>query len=109
MDLQEQEQLEELKHFWNKWGTPITWALVVIMGSFAAWNGYRLWQGRQAQQATALVEAVELAAQTGDMARVEQALVTCSPAMAAPPRPAVRSLAAKALADAGNGMRPRAC
>ena len=70
-DLQEQEQLEELKHFWNKWGTPITWALVVIMGSFAAWNGYRLWQGRQAQQATALVEAVELAAQTGDMARVD--------------------------------------
>ena len=47
-DLQEQEQLEELKHFWNKWGTPITWALVVIMGSFAAWNGYRLWLGRQA-------------------------------------------------------------
>ncbi len=24
LDLEEQEQLDQLKHFWNKWGTPIT-------------------------------------------------------------------------------------
>ena len=35
-DLQEQEQLEQIKHFWNTWGTPITWALIVIMGGLAA-------------------------------------------------------------------------
>ena len=101
-DLQEQEQLEELKHFWNKWGTPITWALVVIMGSFAAWNGYRLWQGRQAQQATALVEAVELAAQTGDMARVEQAFGDLQSGYGGTTQAGQAGLlAAKALADAG--------
>ena len=58
-DLQEQEQLEELKHFWKTWGNLITWTLIVILGAFAAWNGWRLWQGRQAQQATALAEAVD--------------------------------------------------
>ena len=101
-DLQEQEQLEELKHFWNKWGTPITWALVVIMGSFAAWNGYRLWLGRQAQQATALVEAVELAAQTGDMARVEQAFGDLQSGYGGTTQAGQAGLlAAKALADAG--------
>ncbi|HQQ71690.1 MAG TPA: tetratricopeptide repeat protein [Alicycliphilus sp.] len=102
-DLQEQEQLDELKHFWNKWGTPITWVLVVIMGSFAAWNGYRLWQSRQAQQATALVEAVELAAQTGDMARVEQAFGDLKSGYGGTTQAGQAGLlAAKALADAGN-------
>lgn len=101
-DLQEQEQLEELKHFWNKWGTPITWALIVVMGGFAAWNGYQLWQSRQAQQATALVEAVELAAQSGDMARVEQAFGDLQSGYAGTTQAGQAGLlAAKALADAG--------
>lgn len=72
-DLQEQEQLAQIKHFWNTWGTPITWLLIVVMGGFAAWNGYNFWQQRQAQQATALLEAVQTAAQAGDKQRVEQA------------------------------------
>ncbi len=95
-DLQEQEQLDEIKHFWNKWGSPITWALVVVMGGFAAWNGYQLWQNRQAQQAAALVEAVELAAQGGDMARVEQAFGDLKNGYGG-----AGLLAAKALAGAG--------
>ncbi len=101
-DLQEQEQLDELKHFWNKWGTPITWALIVIMGGFAAWNGYQLWQSRQARQATALVEAVELAAQAGDMARVEQAFGDLKNGYGGTIQAGQAGLlAAKALADAG--------
>jgi len=101
-DLQEQEQLEELKHFWNKWGTPITWLLIVVFGSFAAWNGYKFWQTRQAQQATALLEAVELAAQGGDMARVEQAFGDISKGYAGTTQAGQAGLlAAKALADAG--------
>jgi len=101
-DLQEQEQLDELKHFWNKWGTPITWALIVVMGGFAAWNGYQLWQSRQAQQATALVEAVELAAQSGDMARVEQAFGDLQSGYGGTIQAGQAGLlAAKALADAG--------
>lgn len=29
-DLEEQEQIDQLKHFWNSWGTLITGVLVVI-------------------------------------------------------------------------------
>jgi len=102
-DLQEQEQLDELKHFWNTWGTLITWVLIVILGAIAAWNGYRLWQSRQAQQAMALVEAVELAAQTGDMARVEQAFGDMKAGYAGTTQAGQAGLlAAKAMADAGN-------
>jgi len=41
LDLEEQEQLDELKHFWKKYGNAITWLLIVVMGSYAGWNGYQ--------------------------------------------------------------------
>lgn len=73
LDLEEQEQLDQLKHFWNTWGTLISSVLVVVFGMVAAWNGYQFWQNRQATQAAALFDAVEVAVQTGDQSRVEQA------------------------------------
>lgn len=73
LDLEEQEQLDQIKHFWNKWGTPITGVAIVVMGTFAAWNGYQFWQQRQAMQAAALAEVVTVAVQSGDQARVAQA------------------------------------
>ncbi|GAB2816747.1 tetratricopeptide repeat protein [Comamonas piscis] len=73
LDLEEQEQIDQLKHFWNKWGTLITTVLVVVMGGFAAWNGYQYWQNRQASQAGALSSAVEAAVNSGDKTRIDQA------------------------------------
>ena len=35
LDLQEQEQLDALKAFWNKQGNLITWTLVLALGAFA--------------------------------------------------------------------------
>ncbi|MBI2724709.1 MAG: tetratricopeptide repeat protein [Polaromonas sp.] len=74
LDLEEQEQLAELKHFWKQYGDLITWALIVVFGAVAAWNGYQYWQGRQASQATVLYDEVERAALSGDMARLERSL-----------------------------------
>jgi predicted negative regulator of RcsB-dependent stress response len=73
LDLEEQEQIDQLKHFWNKWGTLITTVLLVVMGGFAAWNGYQYWQNRQASQASALSSAVEAAVNSGDKTRIDQA------------------------------------
>src|SRR5690606_7924847 len=44
LDLEEQEQLEELKHFWSKWGNAITWFLIAVLGTYAGWNGWQFWQ-----------------------------------------------------------------
>lgn len=74
LDLEEQEQLAELKHFWKQYGDLITWALIVVFGAVAAWNGYQYWQGRQASQATVLYDEVERAALSGHMARLERSL-----------------------------------
>jgi predicted negative regulator of RcsB-dependent stress response len=73
LDLEEQEQLDELKHFWNQYGNLITWLLIAVFGSVALWNGWQYWQRRQAVQASALYEEVERAAISGDTGRVEQA------------------------------------
>lgn len=73
LDLEEQEQLDQIKHFWSKWGTPITGIAIVVMGSFAAWNGYQFWQQRQALQASALADVVAVAVESGDQTRVAQA------------------------------------
>lgn len=74
LDLEEQEQLDELKHFWKQYGDLITWALIAVLGAFAAWNGYQYWQRNQAAQASVMYDEVGRAVQSGDMARVDRAL-----------------------------------
>jgi predicted negative regulator of RcsB-dependent stress response len=48
LDLEEQEQLDDLKHFWKSYGNLITWTLIVAFGAYAAWNGWQYWQRTQA-------------------------------------------------------------
>lgn len=73
LDLEEQEQLEQFKHFWKQYGNPITWLLIAALGAYGAFNGWQYWQRSQALQASALYDALEQAAAAGDTARVEQA------------------------------------
>ena len=47
LDLEEQEQIEELKHFWRRYGPILTWALIVVLGAYSAWTGWQYWQRRQ--------------------------------------------------------------
>lgn len=73
LDLEEQEQLDQLKHFWKQYGNIITWVLIAAMGSFAAWNFYQSYSRSQAGQASAMFDEVERAAQAGDVAKIERA------------------------------------
>jgi len=74
LDLEEQEQLDELKHFWKQYGDLITWGLIVVFGAFAAWNGYNYWQRNQAAKAAVMYDEVERAAQSGDASRLDRSL-----------------------------------
>jgi predicted negative regulator of RcsB-dependent stress response len=74
LDLEEQEQLDELKHFWKRWGDLITWVLIVVLGGYAAWMGWQTYQGKQAAQAAALYDTVERAALGGDMALLDRSV-----------------------------------
>jgi predicted negative regulator of RcsB-dependent stress response len=74
LDLEEQEQLDELKHFWKQYGDLITWTLIVVLGAFAAWNGYQYWQRSQAAQASVMYDEIDRAVQSGDTARIDRSL-----------------------------------
>ena len=74
LDLEEQEQLDQIKHFWRTWGNLISWVLIAVLGSYAAWNGYQYWQRTQATKAAALYDEVERAVAAADIGRVERSL-----------------------------------
>ncbi len=69
LDLQEQEQLDALKAFWNKYGNLVTWALVLVLGGFAAWNGWNWYERDKAGKAAAMFEELDRAASVGDAER----------------------------------------
>jgi predicted negative regulator of RcsB-dependent stress response len=73
LDLEEQEQLDQIKHFWNQYGNAITWVLIGVLAAIAAWNGYQYWQRSQAAQASALYDELERVAATKDAAKLDRA------------------------------------
>lgn len=72
LDLEEQEQLDQLKHFWKQYGNLITWSLILVLGAFASWNFYQYWQRSQSTQAAAMYDEVERVVKTADTAKIDR-------------------------------------
>lgn len=72
LDLEEQEQLDQLKHFWKQYGNAITWVLIAVLSAFASWNFYQYWQRGKAAQASALFEEVDRSLKSRDDSKVER-------------------------------------
>jgi len=70
LDLEEQEQLDQLKQFWAKFGNLITWVLLIVLTAYAGWNGWQYWQRDQAAKAAGIYDELERSAQAGDADRV---------------------------------------
>lgn len=70
LDLEEQEQLDQLKVFWKRWGNLITWVLTAVLAAFAAWQGWNWHHREQAAKAAAMYEEFDraLTAQDADKA-----------------------------------------
>ena len=74
LDLEEQEQIDELKHFWKRWGDLITWVLIAVLAVYAGWVGLQAWQNKQAAQSAVLFDTVDRAAASADMALLDRAV-----------------------------------
>ena len=72
LDLEEQEQLDHIKHFWKQYGNLITWTLIVVLGAFASWNFYQYWQKNQSSQAAAMYDEVERTVKLAEPAKVDR-------------------------------------
>ena len=109
LDLEEQEQLDQIKHFWNRYGNLISWVLIVVFGAFAAWNGWNYWQRTQAAKAAALYDEVDRAALARDADRMQRALADMQSQFAGTTFASQAALqAGKTLFDAGKLPEARA-
>jgi predicted negative regulator of RcsB-dependent stress response len=72
-DLQEQEQLENLKAFWRRYGNFILTLLTVVLLAFSGWRAWGWYQGNQAAAASVLFDEVRAGAASQDLGRVRDA------------------------------------
>jgi predicted negative regulator of RcsB-dependent stress response len=68
-DLEEQEQLDELKTWWKMYGNLVTGVLVALALAAAGWQGWNWWQRQQSAQASALYSGLQSAVSQKDAKR----------------------------------------
>ncbi|RQP23589.1 YfgM family protein [Piscinibacter terrae] len=76
LDLEEQEQLDQLKNFWKQYGNLITWTLIIVLGAFSGWTYWNNYQAGQAGKAGAMFDELDKAAQAGDADRAATVFAT---------------------------------
>lgn len=72
-DLQEQEQLENLKAFWRRYGNFILTLVTIVLLAFSGWRAWGWYQGNQASAAAVLFDEVRAGAAARDLGRVRDA------------------------------------
>jgi len=66
LDLEEQEQVAELKAWWKQHGNLIVATILAAAVAFAGWQGWRWYSASQAAQAAAVFDTLVKGAQAGD-------------------------------------------
>lgn len=72
LDLQEQEQLADLKAWWEKRGNLVLSTIIIICLVIAGYNGWRYYQRSQAMSAGAVFDQLQAAAAAGDKAKTRE-------------------------------------
>lgn len=72
-DLEEQEQIDQLKAWWKQYGNLVTWLLIIVLSIYSAWAGWKYYQRSQATQASQLYDELNRAVSSKDNAKVQRA------------------------------------
>ena len=73
LDHEEQEQVAELKAWWDQHGALVTSAVTAVLVALAGWQGWRWYESGQVGQASMQYEALAKAAQSNDAKAVRDA------------------------------------
>lgn len=74
LDLEQQEQVDALKHFWARFGKLIIVGTLIALLCVAAWMGYRYWRTQQSEQAAKTFDKLEQSIQSKDEKAVQTLL-----------------------------------
>jgi predicted negative regulator of RcsB-dependent stress response len=99
LDLEEQEQLDQLKVFWQKYSNLIIGLLTSALFVYAAYTGYQWWSNTQATAASQLYETMITAINKGDKDQAFLAANDLQKQYARTPYAAMSSLVAAKIAD----------
>lgn len=106
LDLEEQEQLDQFKAFWQKYRNLITGVLTALLFAYAAYSGYGWWRNSQALEASKLYETMMSAIAKGDQAQSLRAADDLQKDFASTPYAAMSNLiAARIAADTGDSAK----
>ena len=107
-DLEEQEQLEELKTWWTMHGTLVTGILVAVALTVAGWQGWNWWQRQQAAQASVVYSELQGAMAKKDAKRTRTLAGELIDKYSSTSYAGLGALlAARAQVDAGDTMNAR--
>ena len=102
-DLEEQDQIDELKAWWTRYGGTITVALVLGLLVVAGIQGWRYYTAKRAESASTLYSAVSEAIRTKNSAKAKDAIAELTSSYASTAyAPRAELLYAKMLYDAGD-------
>jgi predicted negative regulator of RcsB-dependent stress response len=73
-DLEEQDQLEDLKSWWKQWGNTVAGVVIAVCVGVIGVQGWRWWTQQQAGRASTLYNAVSAAARANDVAKAKDAM-----------------------------------
>src|SRR2546426_2627499 len=76
LDLEEQEQVAELKAWWTQHGNRILAVVIAVAVAVVGWQGWRWYEHGQAAQASVLYETLSKAAQANDAKALRDAAGT---------------------------------
>ena len=106
LDLQEQDQIDQLKDFWQKYRNLITGVLTAVLFAYAAYSAYYWWLNNQATEASKLYETMVSAIAKGDKDQTLRAANDLQKDFARTTYAAMSSLvAARVASDAGDSAK----
>ena len=109
LDLEEQEQLDSFKAFWEKYRSVIMGLVTAVLFVFAAYNGWQWWKNSQATEAGKLYETMMGSIEKGNKEQSMQAADDLQKQFAGTSYAPMASLiAAKLAADAGDAAKSQA-
>ena len=83
-DLEEQEQLDEIKAWWKRYGTMLSYGLVAVVVAFAAFQGWHAYQNKQSVTASTQYQAL-LVTDTKDLKSIQTQAATLMDSYAGTP------------------------